>query len=168
MASSQRNQATRANIRKAQEAWRRMSSRARARAQPEHRRRAKPGARGGGQFFHIEVRPRKEFSTFRTHDVGDSGGIERVAGKRKSGSWATQKWLISKDVAHVERGRLVPDSDDARQVLEKLGAPPVHVSGDRFKAKNRPNVPERAKPTPAQSRAQSSNLRKAQAARRKR
>jgi hypothetical protein len=24
-------------------------------------KRAKPGARGGGQFFHIEVRPRREF-----------------------------------------------------------------------------------------------------------
>jgi hypothetical protein len=42
----------------------------------------------------------------------------------------------------------------------------VHVVGDRFKAKDRPNVPERAKPTPAQKRARSRNIKKAQAARR--
>lgn len=57
-----------------------------ARAQPQGRSRAKPGSRGGGEFFHIEVRPRRQFKTFRTQDVGRKGGIERVAGKRGSGS----------------------------------------------------------------------------------
>jgi hypothetical protein len=51
-------------------------------------KRAKPGARGGGQFFHIEVRPRRQFKTFRTQDVGRKGGIERVAGRCGSGSLA--------------------------------------------------------------------------------
>jgi hypothetical protein len=41
---------------------------------------------GGGAFFHIEVRPRREFR-IRTQDVGKKGGIQRVAGKRSSGSW---------------------------------------------------------------------------------
>jgi len=131
----------------------------------EGRRRAKPGSTGRGEFFHIEVRPRTEFKTFRTQDVGERGGIERVAGKRGSGSWDTQKWLISKEDAHLEGGRLVPDSDDARKVLDELGASPVHVRGDRFKAKDRPNVPEREKPTPAQKRARTANIKKAQAAR---
>jgi hypothetical protein len=137
------------------------------RAQPRGRSRAKPGSRGGGEFFHIEVRPRREFKTFRTQDVGSKGGIERVAGKRGSGSWDTQKWLISKEHAHREGRRLVGDTADARKVLKTLGAPPTHLNGDRFKAKDRPNVPERRKPTQAMRRARTTNIRKAQAATRK-
>lgn len=128
--------------------------------------RAKPGTTGKGEFFHIEVRPKSQFKTFRNQDVGKKGGLERVAGKRPSGSWDTQKWLISKEHAHVERGMLVPDTADARKVLASLGSAPRHVSGDRFKAKDRPNVPDAKKPTPAQKRAQQRNIRKAQMARR--
>ncbi|MGH8606475.1 MAG: hypothetical protein ACREX9_03350 [Gammaproteobacteria bacterium] len=160
-----RAQAARANIKKAQETWRQMSSRARARAQPEGRGRAKPGATGRGEYYHIEVRPSSEFRTFRTQDVGGKGGIERVAGKRSSGSWDTQKWLISKAHAHVEDGRIVADTSDAKQVLCDLGSKPRHVAGDRFKASPRPDVPEREIPTAAQRRARRQNIRKAQAAR---
>ena len=135
--------------------------------QPKSRSRAKPGARGGGAFFHIEVRPRREFKTFRTQDVGSKGGIERVAGKRGSGSWDTQKWLISKEHAHREGRRLVADTADARKILKALGAAPTHLNGDRFKAKDRSNVPERRKPTRPMRRARTSNIRNAQAARRK-
>jgi hypothetical protein len=131
-------------------------------------KRAKPGARGGGEFYHIEVRPRRQFKTFRTQDVGKKGGIERVAGKRSTGSWDTQKWLISKEHAHREGRKLVPDTADARKVLKELGASPTHLQGDRFKAKDRPNVPERRKPTPAMRQAQMRNIRKAQAAKRAR
>jgi hypothetical protein len=142
-----------------------MSSRAHARSQPEGRRRKKPGSTGEGEFFHIEVRPREEFKTFRSQDVGERGGIERVAGKRASGSWDTQKWLISKEYAHLEDDRLIPDTEDARKVLDELGSSPHYISGDRFKAAPRPNVPEREKPTPAQERAWRRNIKKAQAAR---
>jgi len=127
-------------------------------------RRAKPGARGGGRFFHIEVRPRSEFVLFRMQDVGGLGGIERLAGQRPSGSWDTVKWLIGKRHAHVERGRLVADSDEARKVIGMLGSAPRHVLGDRFKAKPRANIPESMKPTTAQRRAQLANIKKAQAA----
>jgi hypothetical protein len=145
-----------------------MSSRSRHVPAPARRkRRAKPGASGRGAFFHIEVRPKRQFVVFRAQDVGGVGGIERVAGQRPSGSWDTQKWLIGKDQAHVVRGRLVPDTAAARHVLDSLGSAPVHLGGDRFRAKPRPNIPERAKPTPAQRRAQRHNIRKAQVARRK-
>ena len=117
---------------------------------PPAGRRAKPGSTGEGDFYHIEVRPKTDFRTFRTQDVGRKGGIERVTGKRSTGSWDTQKWLIAKELAHVEAGRLVPDSEHARKVLSELGSTPVHVGGDRFKAAPRPNVPESKKPTPAQ------------------
>lgn len=127
--------------------------------------RAKPGATGEGAFYHIEVRPKGEFRTFRNQDVGSRGGIERVAGQRASGSWSTQKWLISKDAAHIEGDRLVADSEEARDLLDKLGSPPQHLGGDRFKASDRPNVPERDKPTKAQVAARMRNIKKAQAAR---
>ena len=130
-----------------------------------HSSRAKPGSSGEGDFFHIEVRPKGEFKTFRTQDVGKQGGIERVAGKRESGSWATQKWLIGKHHAHIEHGRLVADTEDARQVIEQLGSALHHIEADRFAAKPRHDVPEKDKPTPAQKRARRENIKKAQAAR---
>ncbi len=168
MATTKQRQAARQNIKKAQAAWRGMSSRQHAKAQPEGRGRQKPGATGQGDYFHVEVRPKSEFATFRTQDVGKKGGIQRVAGKRSSGSWDDQKWLIGKDQAHIEKNKLVPDTEDARKVLERLGSEPRHLEGDRFKAKPRPNVPEREKPTAAQKRARRENIKKAQAARRSR
>jgi hypothetical protein len=125
--------------------------------------REKPGA-GGGKYYRVEVRPKSEFVTFRTQDVGQKGHIQRVAGRRSSGSWATVTWLLGKEDAHVQNGKLVPDTADARKLINKLGSHPVHIQGDRFKAKDRPNVPERKKPTLAQRRARSANIKKAQAA----
>ena len=130
------------------------------------KKRAAPGSTGEGEYYHIEVRPKDEFVSFRTHDIGKKGGIQRVGGRRSSGSWDDQKWLISKADAHVENGVIVPDTEDARAALEALGSKPVHVSGDRFKAKPRPNIPEKEKPTAAQQKARKANIKKAQAARR--
>jgi hypothetical protein len=121
-----------------------------------------------GAFFHVEVRPKRQFAKFRVQDLGTTGGIERVAGQRPSGSWDTQKWLIGKAHAHIVGHRLVPDTVEARHVLDRLGSTPVHLGGDRFRARPRPDIPESAKPTPAQRRAQRRNIKKAQAARRKR
>ena len=129
-------------------------------------RSSKAGGHRQGDYYHIEVRPKAQFTTFRTQDVGHRGGIKRVAGKRSSGSWDTQKWLISKQHAHLEDNMLIPDTQDAREVLDTLGSESKHISGDRFKAAPRPNVPESEKPTPAQKRAQQQNIKKAQAARR--
>ncbi len=133
------------------------------------RKRAKPGASGGGNYFHIEVRPRRLFVNFRNQDVGARGGIERVAGQRASGSWDTQKWLIGKAHAHIARGRLVPDSAEAAKLFAKmLGSAPVHLGGDRFRAKPHRKLPASAKPTPAQRRASMRNIAKAQEAARRR
>src|SRR5215510_15270513 len=158
MTTAKQRQAARKNIKKAQTAWQGMSSREPSRAQPEGRGRAKPGTTGKGDYYHIEVRPKKEFSAFRTQDVGEKGGIQRVAGKRGSGSWDTQKWLIGKDEAHLEGDRLVPDTKEARAVLKTLGSKPEHIRGDRFKAAPRENAPEHKKPTPAQKRARLANI----------
>ncbi len=167
MTTEKQREVARKNIRKAQAAWASMSSRQHAMAQPEGRTRKKPGTGGEGNYYHVEVRRSEDFVTFRTQDVGEPGHIQRVAGKRGSGSWDTVKWLISKDDAHLENEHLVPDSSEAKEVLAELGAQPVHLKGDIFEAKPRPNVAEAEKPTPAQTRARSANIKKAQAARRK-
>jgi hypothetical protein len=132
------------------------------------RRRAKPGARGTGKFFHIQVRPKGEFVTFRNQALGGHHGIERLAGQRANGSWDTQKWLISKSEAHVDGDRLVPDSLGAEKVLSLLGSAPRHLGGDRFVAQPHHRIPASEKPTPAMRRAQLANIKKAQAAVRKR
>jgi hypothetical protein len=165
MATERQREAARRNIKKAQAAWQAMSHEQHARSQPQGRGRMKPGTTGEGGFYRIVVRPKEEFVTFRTQDVGKPGGLERVAGKRASGSWDTQAWLVSKEDAHLEGGRLVPDTKDARDLFAKLGSEPRHLKGDVFEAKDRPNVPERGKATPAQQRAPIQNIKKAQAAR---
>ena len=132
------------------------------------RRRTKPGSRSTGRYFHIAVRPAREFVRFRIQDVGRRGGVQRLAGQRVNGTWDTQKWLIEKSDAHIENGRLVPDSAAAKKVLASLGSNAVHLSGDRFRAKPRRNVPEIEKPTVAMRRARMKNIRKAQAAVRRR
>jgi hypothetical protein len=165
MATQKQRQAARQNIKKAQAAWQSMSHAEHARAQPQGRGRKKPGTAGEGEYYRIQVRPKAEFVTFRTQDVGSPGHIQRLAGKRPSGSWGTQTWLVSKSDAHVEDGKLVPDSADARDLFAKLGSEPMHVKGDVFKAKDRPDIPESEKPTPAQQRARTQNIKKAQAAR---
>jgi hypothetical protein len=167
MATERQRQAARKNIKKAQAKWESMSSSEHSRSQPEGRERRKPATTGEGNYYHVEVRPKEEFTTFRTQDVGGKGHLQRVAGKRSSGSWATVKWLIGKEDAHVEGGKLVGDTKDARDLLKKLGSEPVRTLGDRFEAKDRRNVPERLKPTVAQQRARRQNIKKAQATRRR-
>ena len=101
------------------------------------RRRPAPGVTEKGDFFHIEVRPAREFVHFRMQDVGKRGGVERLAGQRADGSWDTQKWLIEKSHAHVAKDELVADSAAAAKVLSSLGSVPVRVRGNRFKARPR-------------------------------
>jgi hypothetical protein len=122
-------------------------------SQSKRRKRAKPGTKGEGDYFRITVRPKEEFSTFRYQDVGEKGHIQRLAGRRSSGSWDTQVWLISKEDAHLEGDTLIPDTEDARRLIESLESKPKHIKEDVFEAKDRPNVPESEKPTEAQQKA---------------
>ena len=129
--------------------------------------RRKPGSGGQGNYYHVEVRDGSDFEAFRTQDVGDPGHLQRVGGRRSSGTWQTVKWLISKEDAHLENGKLVGDTREAKDLLKNLDSEPVHVLGDRFKAKDRRNVPQESKPTAAQTRARRQNIKKAQTAREK-
>lgn len=132
------------------------------------RKRARPGAKGTGRFFHIQVRPSSGFVRFRVQDTGARGGIERVSGQRGDGSWDTVKWLVEKTLAHARGGRLVGDTPEARKLLRSLGSAPLQTRGDRFRAKPRANIPESEKPTPRQLKAWRRNIRIAQQARRRR
>ena len=166
MVSEKQRKAAKENIKKAQAVWKGMTHRQRALAQPEGRARKKPGMGGAGKFYRVIVRPKSEFTSFRNHDVGERGHVERLAGRRSSGSWATHAWLISKEDAHVaSNGYLIGDSEDVRDVLSKLRRKPRHLKGDIFEAGPRVNVPERAKPTVAMRKARAENIKKAQAAR---
>lgn len=167
MATTKQQAAARENIKKAQAKWQSMSKREHSLAQPEGRKRAKPGSTGEGDYYRIVVRPKEQFTSFRNQDVGKPGGLERISGRRSSGSWATQAWLISKEDAHMEGDTLVADSEAAKNLLKTLGSTPVHEKGDIFTAKDRRNVPEKDKPTAAQKKAQQENIKKAQAARQK-
>lgn len=167
MASAKQKKAAKKNIKKARKKWKSMSSRQRALAQPQGRARKKPGTTGAGKFYRITVRPKSEFVSFRNHDVGKKGHLQRVAGRRKSGSWATQVWLIAKTDAQIKNGTLVGKTKDAKSLLLKLRTKPKRVRGDVFEAKSRKNVPEKSKPTRAMKKAQKKNIKKAQAARRK-
>jgi len=126
-----------------------------------------PGSGGTGEYYHVEVRPDEDFVTYRTQDVGDPGHLQRVAGQRENGRWTTVKWLIGKEDAHVEDGRLVGDTQEAKDLLRKLRTKPVLKKGDLFESKPRRNVPERSKPTAAQKQARSKNIKRAQAAKRR-
>jgi hypothetical protein len=167
MATEKQRQAAKKNIKKAQSKRKTIASRENARPQPQGRGRQKPGSGGKGNYYHVEVRDGSDFETFRTQDVGDRGHLQRVSGRRSGGSWATVKWLIGKEDAHVEDGRLVGDTKDAKDLLKKLRSRPVQIRGDRFQSRPRRNVRENSKPTAAQQRARRQNIQKAQAARAK-
>src|SRR5438874_562937 len=70
MATQKQREAARRNVKKAQAAWKAMSPEQHARAQPQGRGRQKPGTTGEGEFYRVVVRPKEEFVTFRTQDVG--------------------------------------------------------------------------------------------------
>ena len=166
MTTQKQLRAAKENIKKAQKKWQEMSHRQRSLRQPSGRSRAKPGRKGEGDYYRIEVRDKNQFSSFRTHDVGSEGHTQRIAGRRKSGSWDTVTWLISKADAKKERNTLVTDRKKTQKVLNQLGSKPKHVKGDVFEAKPRPNVPEKDKPTKAQQKARKENIKKAHKAKR--
>ncbi len=97
-----------------------------------HKTRTEPGNTGEGKYFRIIVQPKERFTTFRNQDVGKPGGLQRLAGRRKGGSWDTHAWLVSKEDAHREGDTLVADSKDAKDLLQTLDNSPAHKTGDIY------------------------------------
>ena len=161
MTTQKQIKSARQNIKKAQKTWQNMTTRERSLRQPEGNSRKQPGTGKSGNYYRIVIRPKSEFTIFRTHDVGRAGHTQRIAGKRSSGSWATHAWLISKDGAYVEKGHLKSDVSKVKKVLQNLRGG-INVRGNIFKAKPRKNVPEKDKPTKKQKIARKKNIRKAQ------
>jgi len=61
-----------------------------------------------GRYVHVRVRSPKQFKpkSFRTHDIGRAGHSKRVAGQlKRSGRWATQKYLIPKSEINKPSGQ---------------------------------------------------------------
>lgn len=94
------------------------------------------GTGGSGKFYRIEVRPKSGFTLFRTQDVGGKGGLERLAGKRASGSWATVAWLVDKKHARVSPSGVltITDSKERAALAKALSGKVVKVKGDIFRA----------------------------------
>ncbi|MBT3642473.1 hypothetical protein HN604_01360 [archaeon] len=117
---------------------------------------------GSGKFYHVIVRPKSQFVMFRNHDVGRKGHVERLAGKRKNGNWATHSWLIDKREADIIRNVLVGKNAAVRNVLSRLRRKPVWKNGDVFTAGPEINIREVDKPTPAMKNAWKKNIGKVQ------
>ena len=104
---------------------------------------------GGGKFYHVIVRPKSQFVLFRNHDDGRKGHVERLAGKKKNGNWATHAWLVDKREAKIVDDILVGKNSKVQNVLSRLRRKPVWKNGDVFIAGPEINVREVDKPTPA-------------------
>jgi hypothetical protein len=93
------------------------------------------------KYFKIVVRQRSEFKTYEVKKDFIGEGVMRVAGKRMSGLWDTQAWLISQREAHIENRRLVPDTQFARYVVRSLASEPRWVKSNIFRARDRFKIP---------------------------
>lgn len=98
--------------------------------------RAKTGEKGLGDFYRIILRPKSLFVSFRVQDVGEKGGLERVAAKRKNGNWATHAWLVSKKDAHSKGKGLVADSVGAKDLFKTFSSKPDLIKGDNYVARD--------------------------------
>lgn len=132
----------------------------------------KSGARSGRErdvrkntdFYRIELIPRSEFVKFRTHDGGEGGRLQRIAGQRTNGKWETAAWLVLKENAHIEGKALIIDVPRIKAVLKKkAGNNYMRIQGDVFKSDRADR--DRSSITSTQRNARRENIKKAQAAR---
>src|SRR3989339_274055 len=82
MATKKQIEASKKNIKKAQEKWKSMTHRQHALVQPQGRARKKPGSIGEGNFFRITIRPKGEFVSYKNHDIGIKGDIFEAKPKK--------------------------------------------------------------------------------------
>lgn len=111
-----------------------------------HEVRQAPGSTGLGNFYHIIIRPKEQFNSFRVQDVGKHGGLERVAGHRPDGSWDTQAWLVEKKDARVIGGKLMLGGG-AKSLLNQIDGVITHLQGDIWKAHVKHKIPVHERPT---------------------
>lgn len=83
-------------------------------------------------YFRIIIRPRKQFVAFHTLETREPSSVQRLAGHRPASVRANQTWLLSKEIAHVEKGRIIPDTSEAVELLAAFAHEPVHQRDDLF------------------------------------
>lgn len=97
------------------------------------------GEKGTGNFYRVELLDADDFVTFRNHDVGGEGGLERVAAIKKNDDgqeeWHTQAWLIEKNMAKDENGWLQPTHPDAKSLFDSFATKPRHIKGDMYRSR---------------------------------
>ncbi|MDQ3634595.1 MAG: hypothetical protein M3405_08820 [Acidobacteriota bacterium] len=98
-------------------------------------RQVKQDRSNDSNFYHIEIRSPAEFKRFRLVGINEKIGIEKVNGQREDCSWEIVKWLVSKDAAHIEDGKLIADHKKVQEIFDKINSVPIHIEGDRFVAK---------------------------------
>jgi len=83
-------------------------------------------------YFRIITRPRQRFAAFCGQDVAEPSIVQRLTERGPTPGDKTQTWLLSKEMAHVEKGRIVPDTKEAADLLATFGREPVHRTDDLF------------------------------------
>jgi hypothetical protein len=84
-------------------------------------------------YFRIIIRPRKQFVAFRTLGAEAPSSVQRLTNHQPMSIRPNQTWLLSKEIAHVEKGRIIPDTSEAVELLAAFGHQPVHQRDDLFK-----------------------------------
>ena len=112
-------------------------------------------------------------ATRRKNNSGNKNGSRTKSGSRRKspgeggqGAYYHIEVRSGDDFATF-RTQDVGDTQEAKDLLRKLRTKPVHREGDVFESQPRRNVPERSKPTAAQRKARSQNIKKAQIAKRR-
>ena len=88
-----------------------------------------------GQYFIIIIRPRDEFVKFKSDPVSGEGMLQQIHGQNSKKQWSTQSWLISKEGATVNKGKLVSTSHHVSKLLRAIGGKITKLSDDTFLVK---------------------------------
>jgi len=86
-------------------------------------------------YYHIMVNPKEDFTLFISKNVDRNGFIKEISGRKLNGNLAIHKWLISKNIAHIDNNRLVPDLTEAKKFLQTLRGNIRRINGDIFQVK---------------------------------
>jgi hypothetical protein len=75
----------------------------------------------GRGTVHLTVAPKERFKKFRTQDIGRPGHTMRVAGiDKRTGKWATQKYIFRKDDVVVVGGKIYPKNPRTARTLKQI------------------------------------------------
>jgi hypothetical protein len=75
------------------------------------------------RYVRIRVRNPRQFiwGSLRTHDVGRRGFTKRIAGRlKRSGRWATQAWLISREEAYLKGNTIYTKGKDVAEKVRRI------------------------------------------------